>query len=141
MSASPAEPRRWTGSNVALGAPSVVVVVSLFLPWFGVSLGPVGLSVDGLSAHRFLFVVLVLALLELSYLSVSSLRSGLGGRLSSSGTTLLVTSSVLEAVLVVVAFADGPAGERLFGAYLGLFGAACACALTLAARRSLGANR
>ena len=64
---------RWTRTDRIAGAATLVLFVSLFLPWFSVSAGfgnfSASSSADGLSAHGYLFLVLILALAMLAYLA------------------------------------------------------------------------
>ena len=57
---------RWTTADRVTGAATLVLFVSLFLPWFSVSAGlgnfTASSSADALAAHGFLYLVLFLAL-------------------------------------------------------------------------------
>jgi uncharacterized membrane protein len=63
---------RWTTADRVTGAATLVLFVSLFLPWFSVSAGfgnfTASSSADALTAHGFLYLVLLLALAMLGYL-------------------------------------------------------------------------
>src|SRR5947209_8733175 len=56
--------RRWTRTDRLVGGASLVVLISLFLPWFSVNLsGPLGggsASASGTTAHGWLWFVFVI---------------------------------------------------------------------------------
>ena len=67
---------RWTMADRIAGGATLVLFISLFLPWFSVSAGfgnfTASSSVDALTAHGYLYLVLLLALAMLGYLIVSA---------------------------------------------------------------------
>jgi hypothetical protein len=116
---------RWSSTDLVAGVATLVVVIALFLPWFGVSLGVVGLSVSGLTAHGYLYLVLVLGLVELGYLvSVAGLPE-MRARLPMPHEAFLTTLNAINLVIVLVAFANkGPSGVGWrFGAFVALVAA------------------
>ena len=58
-----------------MGGASLVVLISLFLPWFGFSALGASLSISGTTAHGYLVLAVITALLIAGYLL---LRSGWG---------------------------------------------------------------
>src|SRR3974390_2614507 len=59
---------RWTPADWIGGIASVVLFISLFLAWFGVSVIGVTVTASGLSAHGFLYFVMIICILEVAYL-------------------------------------------------------------------------
>jgi len=125
--------RRWTLADQVTGGATLVLLVSLFLPWFGTDGGFFSVSVDGMW-HGYMVVDLILAVAVLGYLV---LRAGFvslpfGLSVTAAGQ-LLAGAAGLNLLLAVVSFATKPAGTNWqYGAYLGL--AAAIVALTLPVR-------
>jgi hypothetical protein len=116
---------RWSSTDLVSGVASVVVLVALFLPWFGVSLGVVGLTVNGLTAHGYLYLVLVVGLVELGYLAMSAGLPEVRTKLPLSHEAFMSTLNTVNLVIVLIAFANkGPAGIGWrYGAFLALVAA------------------
>jgi hypothetical protein len=133
---------RWSSTDLVVGVATLVLVIALFLPWFGVSIGPIGLEVDGLTAHGYLYLVLILGLVELAYLVIAA-RADVRGRVPVPHEQLLTTINVINLVLVVIAFFDkGVSGIGWrFGAFVGLIAAIVAAAPQLAISVSGRARR
>ncbi|MGH9047147.1 MAG: hypothetical protein ACRDVW_07515 [Acidimicrobiales bacterium] len=133
---------RWSPTDLVAGAGILVLVISLFLPWFGVSIGPIGITIDGLTAHGYLYLVLILALVELVYLVAIAGKPEPGGRTPVSHESLLSVINIINVILVVVGFLDkeGSAGWR-FGAIVALIAAVVAAAPTLVISLSGRARR
>jgi len=51
-----------------VGGASLVVLISLFLPWFGVSVLGESFSLSGTTAHGYLVIVVIVAVLMIAYL-------------------------------------------------------------------------
>jgi hypothetical protein len=102
-----------------LGAATLVLLVSFWLPWY--SIGP--LSVDGLSAHGWLFIAVLDSIVLVLYVLIKAF--GVGdladmGRLSKDQLLTLLTGVNL-ALVVVLGFLFKPAGlSWTWGAYLAL---------------------
>ena len=60
--------RRLSQPDQAVGGTSLVVLISLFLPWFGFSALGVSISVSGTTAHGYLVLAVITALLITGYL-------------------------------------------------------------------------
>ena len=125
---------RWTTTDLVAGVATLVMFISLFLPWFGVSLGSVGLSVDGLTAHGYLYIPLILALVEIGYLVAIAGMPEIRGRIPVPHETLLTAINVVILVLVLIGFVDkgGSGIGWRFGAFVALIAAAVAAAPKLA---------
>ena len=125
---------RWSTTDLVAGVATLVLFISLFLPWFGVSVGPIGITVDGLTAHGYLYLVLILALVEMGYLVAIAGMPDIRGRVPVPHEQLLTVINIINLVIVVIAFLDKGAsgvGWR-FGAFVGLVAAIVAAAPKLA---------
>jgi zinc-ribbon domain len=123
--------------NVAdrvIAGTSIIVFISLFLPWFGVP----GFAVSGMSWHGYLVISLLAAVALIGYLI---LRAGLASpfRLPIAHAPLLLIGTAVQLFFVLIAFAFKPAGTSWeFGAYLGLLAALIGCGvIAVPAIRSL----
>jgi hypothetical protein len=102
-----------------LGGATLVLLVSFWLPWY--SIGPV--SIDGLSAHGWLFIAVLDSIVLVLYVVIKAF--GVGdladmGRLSKDQLLTLLTGVNL-ALVVVLGFLFKPAGlSWTWGAYLAL---------------------
>lgn len=124
------DPARWTPADRVTGAATLVLVVSLFLPWFSVSAGfgnfTASSSADALAAHGYLYLVLLLALAMLGYLIARASLKDLP-ELPVTGDQLLAAGAAVNLLLVLIAFAVMPGGGSAlvkvswsFGAFIGL---------------------
>jgi len=131
--------RRWTFADQVTGAATLVLLVSLFLPWFGTDGGFFSVSVDGMW-HSYMVIALILSLAILGYLV---LRAGFGTSpfgLSVTAAGYLLAGAVgLNLLLAAASFATKPAGtDWQYGAYVGL--AAAIVAVTLPVRSVMAAR-
>lgn len=102
------------------------MLIALFLPWFGFS--ALGASISGTTAHGYLVLVVITALLIAGYLL---LRSGWGEfpfPLPVAHATLLLAGTGAQFLLVLAGFLDVPLAGLGWeiGAYLALAAAALA---------------
>lgn len=127
------DPARWTPADRVTGAATLVLVISLFLPWFSVSAGfgnfTASSSADALAAHGFLYLVLLLALAMLGYLIARASLKDLP-ELPVTSDQLLGAGAAVNLLLVLIAFAVRPGGGSAlvkvswsFGAFIGLIAA------------------
>ncbi|HUC05419.1 MAG TPA: hypothetical protein VL961_08460 [Acidimicrobiales bacterium] len=96
-----------TTKNIVVGAGSVVLLVSLWLPWY--SLGP--FSADGLSAHGWLFIAVLDAIVLVLYALITAFDAGdlvVPGRMSKEQLLALMTG--VNLALVVLGFLLKPSG-------------------------------
>ena len=133
------DPARWTTTDRIAGAATLVLFISLFLPWFTASsyLGGVLIAsstADALTAHRYLYLVLIVALVIIGYLVVYAGRKDTLG-LRVTHERLLAAASGINLLLVLVAVVFKPAGVTPlvkvswnFGAFVGLIAAIVAVA-------------
>lgn len=100
---------RWSGADKVAGAATLVLFVSLFLPWFAYG----GQSVNGLW-HGFEYITLIVALVILAYLiaraAVSSLRLNSAVR----HDILLLTGTGINLLLVLIGFLARPSASAFF---------------------------
>jgi zinc-ribbon domain len=116
------------------GAASVVLLISLFLPWFTVSAGPFSASANGMTAHGYLWIVFILCLAIVAFLVYGAGYPELPMNLPVSRETLLLAATGLNLLLVLLAFFFRPGGYGIvgigwgFGAFVGLIAAIVAFA-------------
>jgi hypothetical protein len=123
------DPHRWTGGDRITGTSTVLLLVSLFLPWYGVSFFGVSAQADGLTGHGYLYIVLLLCLAILGYLGLRAGSEQLPARLPLAHEQRLLAAAGLNAVLVLLAFLIKPDGTGWrFGAFIGLLTALAALA-------------
>ena len=124
------DPARWTPADRVTGAATLLLVISLFLPWFSVSAGfgnfTASSSADGLAAHGYLYLVLLVALAMLGYLIARASLKDLP-ELPFTGDQLLAAGAAVNLLLILIAFAVRPGGGSAlvkvswsFGAFIGL---------------------
>ena len=105
--------RRWDRSDAAIGLALTVLVISLFLPWFSVTVqthsAVVTNSADGVRVHSYLWAAFALALIGLIVLVARDAIARIPGNLPSAGQ-LLVGTTGLALALTVLAVATKPAG-------------------------------
>jgi uncharacterized membrane protein YiaA len=113
-----------------IGLASLVLFISLFLPWFTAGAAGVSGSESGLSAHGYLYVVLILALIVVAYFVATALRIWsipANSALSRDQALLIITA--INVVLVIIAFVFKPSGFGIVsvgwgvGAFIGLIAA------------------
>jgi hypothetical protein len=120
--------RRLSRADQTVGCASLVVLVSLFLPWFGFGTLGANISVAGTTAHGYLVVVVIAALLINGYLLLRSGWAGFPVRLPISHEMLLLAGTGVQFLLVLVGSLDVPlAGlDREVGVYLALLASVAA---------------
>jgi hypothetical protein len=108
--------------ELIFGPATVVLLVSFWLPWYHASVGPFSISVSGLSAHGWLFIAVLDAIVLVLYVLITAFGAGDladQGRLSKE--QLLTIMTAVNLVLVVLAFLLKPSGFGwTYGAFLAL---------------------
>jgi hypothetical protein len=127
-------------SEKITGVATLVLFISMFLPWFTYSFnytfGSGSVSVDGLW-HGWMYLVLILCLAILAYLVMRTGYREMPFKLPMSDEQLLLVATAVNAVLTILAFLLKPGGVGFtgigwgFGAFLGL-AAAIVAAVPLA---------
>lgn len=138
MAAAPAQPFAFDAGRLSqtdriTGIASLVLLISLFLPWFSVSAGPYSASASGTAAHGYLWIVFLLVLAIEAYLVLQAGFAQLPFQLPLSGEQLLLGATGINLLLVLIAFVFKPGGYSLgvgwsFGAFIALIAAIVAFA-------------
>jgi hypothetical protein len=121
---------RWSLADRIAGVATIVLFISLFLPWFTVSFGFVSGSVNGLW-HGWMYITLILCILIVTYLVLRAGWDRLPISQDVPHLTAMMVATIVNLVLVVIAFIDKPGGSGVgwgFGAVLGLIVAIVAAA-------------
>jgi hypothetical protein len=125
---------RLTKSDRITGVATLVLFISLFLPWFGVNLGIGTATASGLTAHGYLYIVLILCLGVLGLLLLRAAFHTLPFALPGGHELLLLAATGINLLLVFIAFIFKPGGYGIsgigwsWGAFVGLIAAVVAVA-------------
>jgi hypothetical protein len=115
-----------------VGGASAVLFIALFLPWFSVSFAGVTATADGLSAHGYLYLVLIISLAIVAFMASKALGLlKLPDSMPMSKDQLLLIGTAINFVLVLIGFLLKPGGIGSgvgwsFGAFVGLAAAVIA---------------
>jgi hypothetical protein len=138
--------KRWTRDEQIVGGASLLLLISLFLPWYTVSAPAVSIlgkqvgggsaSASGTTGHGYLWIVFILALAIVAYMVIKAGFETLPFNLPVGPTALLLVLTGINLLLVLIAFLIKPGtgvGFELsvgwgFGAFVGLI---CAIAAVL----------
>lgn len=113
--------KRLASTDLAIGGATCLVLISLFLPWFGYQ-GYV--SYLGISWHPFLAISLLASLALVAYLIMRAGWENLPFRLPIAHAPLLLVLTGVQLLFVLIAFLLKPAGLSWeFGAYFCLLAA------------------
>jgi hypothetical protein len=112
---------------------TVVLFISLFLTWFSITIGTgltLSVSADGLSAHGYLYIVMIVCILIVAYLALRAGWDELPAEWNLPHLTVMLVATLLNLLLVLIAFFSSPgSGWGLdYGAFIGLFAAIIAAA-------------
>jgi hypothetical protein len=117
--------KRLSRVDQVIGGASLVLIITLFLPWFGVF----GFTVSGFSAHGYLFIPLLTAIILVGYLVIRAGWDDPPMRLPVAHAPLLLVGTGLQFLIVLLAFLFKPGGTSWqFGAFLALIAALVAFA-------------
>jgi hypothetical protein len=130
MTAFAFDARRWTFADRITGGATLVLLISLFLPWFGTDGDFFSVSVDGMW-HGYMAIDLILAVAILGYLVVKAGFVSLSSGFSVTTAGHLLAGAVgLNLLLAIISFATKPTGTNWqYGAYIGLAAAVVAVIL------------
>jgi hypothetical protein len=123
--------KRWSQAERTTAIATLVLFISLFLPWYTYSFGLGSVSVDGLW-HGWMYLVFLLCLAILVYLVSRAGFKEMPFKMPISGDQLLLFGSGINLVLVVIAFIDKPGGVGFsgigwgWGSFVGLIAAVIA---------------
>jgi hypothetical protein len=121
--------KRWTRDDQIVGGASLLLLISLFLPWYTVSAGPFSASASGTTGHGYLWIVFILALVIVIYEILKAGFEVLPFNLPVGPAQLLLGLTGINLVLVLIAFLLKPGGGSGlvgvsvgwgFGAFVGL---------------------
>jgi hypothetical protein len=125
---------RWSMADRIAGIATIVLFISLFLPWFTYTAGFLGasvsFSVNGLW-HGWMYITLILSIVIIAYLVLRAGWDKLPISQDVPHLTVMLAATIVNAVLVLIAFIDKPGGGGVgwgFGAVLGLIAALVAAA-------------
>lgn len=125
--------KRLSQAERITGAGTLLLLISLFLPWFTYSFGFGSVSVDG-RYHAWMWLVLLLCLAILAFLVARAGFSKMPFKLPMADEQLLLIATGVNAVLTILAFLFKPGGIGFsgigwgFGAFVGLAAAIIAAA-------------
>ena len=122
---------RWSLADRIAGGATVVLFISLFLSWFGVTVIGITVTASGLSAHGWLYIVLILCILIVTYLGLRAGWDEMPVSANLPHLTVMLVATIVNLVLVFIAFIDKPGGSGVgwqFGAFLALIAAIVAAA-------------
>ena len=125
------EASRWSLADRIAGVASIVLFISLFLSWFGVSVIGITVTASGVSAHGFLYIVMIICILEVAYLVLRAGWDRLPISTNIPHLSVMMVATIVNLVLVFIAFVDKPGGSGVgweFGAFLALIAAVVAAA-------------
>jgi zinc-ribbon domain len=129
---------RWTTADRITGVATVVLVISLFLPWFSASTAFLTISFDGISYHGFLYIVLFLSLGLIGYLVARAGWDRLPVNFAIAHAPVMLVATLANLALVAIAFLLKPSGG--FGWAIGSI-LALICAVVAAAPLAVPALR
>jgi hypothetical protein len=132
--------KRLTRVDQVVGGASLIAAISIFLPWFSVTVSSSVLGVSesatgsGTDAHGWLWLVFVLDLFILAYLVLRAGWETMPFKLPIAHAPLLIIATGLQLLLVLIAFFVVPSNEGIpgvsvgwaWGAFVGLIAALAA---------------
>lgn len=125
---------RWSTADQIAGIATIVLFISLFLPWFTVSIGIGGVSLSGSVNglwHGWMYISLILSIVIVAYLVLRAGWDKLPISQDVPHLSVMMVATVVNAVLALIAFIDKPGGGATgwgFGAVVGLIAALVAAA-------------
>jgi hypothetical protein len=132
-----------THTERIVGGATIVLFISFFLPWFSVSFGLGSVSADGLTAHGYLYIPLLISIALIAFLAAGALGLWkLPATSPLSRDQILLVATAVSFVLVLLGFVLKPGGSGVgwsFGAFVGLI--AAIVALVPVARPVIQARR
>jgi zinc-ribbon domain len=122
---------RWSLADRIAGGATIVLFISLFLSWFGITVIGVTVTASGVSAHGWLYIVMIICILEIAYLVLRAGWDQLPVNANIPHLMTMMIATIVNLVLVFIAFVDKPGGSGVgweFGAFLALIAAIVAAA-------------
>ena len=128
-------PEHWSREDRITGIASIVLFISLFLPWFGVTFTTLSGTASGLTSHGYLYIVMVIVILQVLYLAARAVWDQMPTGVSAQHRMIMLVSSLVNLVLVLLAFVfkPGPGSVHAaigwrWGAFVALIAAIVAAA-------------
>jgi hypothetical protein len=119
-----------TQTDRIVGTATIVLFISLFLPWYSASAGGFGGTANALSPHGYMYIVLILSVAMITMLALEALGTWkLPASAPLTRSQILLAGTTINALLVIIAFVFKPSGENIvtvgwsFGAFVGLVAA------------------
>lgn len=122
---------RWSIADRIAGIATIVLFISLFLSWFGITVVGITVTASGVSAHGWLYIVMILDILIVAYLVLRAGWDRLPISQDVPHLTVMLVATIVNLVLVFIAFIDKPGGSGVgweFGAFVALIAAVVAAA-------------
>ncbi len=122
---------RWSLADRICGVATIVLFISLFLAWFGVSVIGITVTASGVSAHGYLYLVMIICILIVAYLVLRAGWDELPGGINLPHLTTMLVATLVNLVIVFIGFIFKPGGSGVgwqFGAFLALIAAVVAAA-------------
>ncbi|MHB8379484.1 MAG: hypothetical protein ACYDB2_06140 [Acidimicrobiales bacterium] len=117
--------KKWHQTERVTAIATLVLLISLFLPWFTYNFGLGSVSVDGLW-HGWMYLVFILCLVILVYLVTKASYAEMPFHIPMAEHQLLLYATAINFVLTLLAFVFKPGGIGFsgigwgFGAFVGL---------------------
>ncbi len=123
------EASRWSQADRIAGGASVVVFISLFLPWFSFHYIIGSVSISGLTTHGYLYIVLLVCLAIFAYLIARAGFAQMPFKLPMAHEPALLIATVVNLALVLIGLIDKPAfWGWSYGGFVALVAAVVAAA-------------
>jgi hypothetical protein len=106
---------RWSTADRIAGVATVVLFISLFLAWFGISVIGITVTASGVSAHGYLYIVMILSILIVAYLVLRAGWEELPGGINLPHLTTMMVATLVNLVIVFIAFIFKPGGQASAG--------------------------
>jgi hypothetical protein len=123
--------KRLTRVDRTVAIASLIAMISIWLPWYSASADGLTVSFSGTWGHGWLWLEFVVALVLIGYLALRA-ASASAPRLPVAHAPLLLIGTLVQLLLIVIAFADIPYGDQGMGwdwaAFIGLIAALAAAA-------------
>lgn len=122
---------RWSLADRISGVATIVLFISLFLAWFGLSVIGITVTASGVSAHGYLYLVMIVCILIVAYLALRAGWDELPGGFAVPHLTVMLVATLINLVVVFIGFIFKPGGSGVgweFGAFLALIAAIVAAA-------------
>lgn len=118
--------KRLTAADITAGIASLLLLVSLFLPWYAVTgMGGSSIMLNGVGHHKFLWLAVLLSVVVITYLIVHATVGPEAAPVSKE--PVLLGLSVVQLILVVIPFfyvpvamVSGVTVSPAYGAYIAL---------------------